>query len=83
MCKRYSDDNLYLSLVVRNVIIITEKKTEAFARRMAPRKAQFTESKFNRQRLLKISAGSANVPTKVFSPLASVSDMKLNLGQDK
>ena len=69
----------YLSLVVKKVMIITEKKTEAFARSMAPRKVQFTEVIFNWHKVLNIRDGSANVPTNVLSPFASVSEMKLNL----
>ena len=61
------------------MISITEKKTDALARRIDPRKAQLTEVIFRVQRVLNIRAGNANVPTNVLSPFASVSDMKLNL----
>jgi hypothetical protein len=64
---------------VKNVIIITEKKIVAFASKIALRKIQLTEVKFNSQRVLNIRAGNAKVPTNVFSPLASVSETKLNL----
>ena len=64
---------------MKNVIIITEKKTVAFASKMALRKTQLTEVKFNPQRVLNIRAGNAKVPTNVLSPLASVSETKLNL----
>ena len=70
---------LYLSLVVKNVINITEKNIIAFAIRIALRKVQFTDVKFSLQSVSKIRAGSANVPTNVFRPLASVSEIKLNL----
>ena len=65
--------------MVKNEINITEKKTVAFASKMALRKVQLTEVKFSSQRVLNISAGNANVPTNVFRPLASVSETKLNL----
>ena len=65
--------------MVKNEINITEKKTVAFASKMALRKVQLTEVKFSSQRVLNMSAGNANVPTNVFSPLASVSETKLNL----
>ena len=70
---------LYLSDVVKKVISMTEKKTVAFARRMALRKVQFTDVKSSSQRVRNIRAGNANVPTNVFRPLDSVSDTKLNL----
>ena len=69
----------YLSLVVTNVINITEKKIVAFANRIALRKVQFTDVKFTLQSVSKIRAGNANVPTNVLSPLASVLEIKLNL----
>ena len=69
----------YPSLVVKNVINNTEKKMIAFASRIAPRKAQFTEVKLSLQSVSNIRAGNANVPTKVLSPLVSVSEIKLNL----
>ena len=69
----------YPSLVVKNVINNTEKKMIAFASRIAPRKVQFTEVKLSLQSVSNIRAGNANVPTKVLSPLVSVSEIKLNL----
>ena len=51
----------------------------ALASKIAPRKIQFTDIKFSLQSVSKMRAGRANVPINVFNPLASVSEMKLNL----
>lgn len=49
----------------------TTKKTKAFAMRTASKKLQLTFEKSNFAIDEKINAGKQNVPTNVFSPLAS------------
>ena len=69
----------YFSFVVKKVTTRTEKKMAALASKIAPRNIQFTDIKFSLQSVSKMRAGKANVPMNVFNPLASVSEMKLNL----
>lgn len=66
-------------LVTRRVITATVKKTQALAKSTEARNFQLTELKSRLTIDMKMVAGSANVPTKVFKPFASVTEMMFNL----
>lgn len=65
-----------IGLPTNRVIIITEKNTIALATNIERRNIQFTELKSSSAKDIKIKDGKANVPTNVFNPFASVSDIK-------
>ena len=68
-----------IGLVTNNVIARTTTKTVALANRIANRKCQLTELRSSVAMDMKINEGNANVPTNVFNPLASVTEMMFNL----
>lgn len=59
----------------RQVTPSTVKNTAALARSMPKMKVQFTEVNSTRTKEVKMTEGSANVPTKVFKPLTSDCEM--------
>ena len=73
------DLDMSIGLVTNNVIARTTTKTVALANRIANRKCQLTELRSSVAIDMKINEGNANVPTNVFNPLASVTEMMFNL----
>lgn len=63
-------------LPTNNVTIITAKNTILFAINIDNKNSQLTADKSNSANDMKINDGKANVPTNVFIPFASVSEIK-------
>lgn len=63
-------------LTTNKVTITTERNTMVFETRIESRNFQFTEVKSSCAKDMKIKEGSENVPTKVFMPFASVSEIR-------